>query len=250
MKIGDGFAATGKAGAMERSNEPPEIVKEIVFDKAKKAQLRQPKGRRNSGPPEGFIESPDRPGIWAHPDAISQFKSLVAGKLEIQESEDNDPEVKALANELRQIRLPAEERAGRKTNSSEVVTIMDAERLARYLVHGRGVRVHPDLETVRWIPTPGKAGSGGTMDAGTHISKGDDGHWPVVDPEAFYDMDQIEVAQDPSNGEWVASHPSGVHHSSHSKMKAQAACVNELMQRIEHTREAMNVGGSDGHTDQ
>lgn len=234
---------------MTEQNEPPKIVKEMVFRKAKEEQLRGPKGKRNSGPPEGFVESEDRPGIWSHPDAIAYMANLVKGKLDIQESEDNDPEVRALANELRQIRLPAEERAGRKTAPADVITIMDADRLARYLVKGRGVRVHPDLETIRWIATPGKAGSGGTMDAGTHIEKDEEGQWPVVDPESFYDMDQIEVAQDPSNGEWVASHPSGVHHSSHSKMKAQAECVNELMRRIEHTREAMaQEGDSDAHT--
>lgn len=220
--------------------EPPKIVKEIVFEKAKAAQLkRPPKGSRKSGPPEGFVESPERPGIFAHPDMIKQFENMVRGRLEIQESEDNDPEVKALADELRQIRLPGEERDGRSISKPDVVTVMDAERLARYLVKGRGVRVHPELETQRWIPTPGKAGSGGTMDAGTHISKGEDGQWPIVDPEAFYDMDQIEVRQDPANGEWVASHPSGVHHSSYSKMKAQAACVNELMARIDETRKAI-----------
>lgn len=60
-----------------------------------------------------------------------------------------------------------------------------------------------------------------------------------MDAESFYDMDQIEIAQDPSNGEWVASHPSGVHHSSHSKNRAMADCVNDLLSRIDSTREAM-----------
>uniref|UniRef100_UPI003F499470 hypothetical protein n=1 Tax=Nocardia suismassiliense TaxID=2077092 RepID=UPI003F499470 len=140
-----------------------------------------------------------------------------------------DPQVRTLAEELSVIHLPEWlNPAGRKLAEPTITSIKQAVRIADYLVR-RGVRIHPELEQIRWAPTPG--GLSGPFDTGLHITKDEHGHWPVLDPETFYDVADIEVAQR-DDGTWYAAHPRGIAFEAATKTDAYAGLVDRLRQRI------------------
>lgn len=188
---------------------------------------------KNAGPPEGFVEDPNTPGVHVSPQYQAWMKEQLGIRVaEMQAESEIDPEVKALAEELAVVHLPEYVNGqGRKLAEPDRFEILQAQRLAEYLVKGRGVRVHPDLETLRWVPTPG----GHPHDLGLHIERDENGDWPAPDPEDFFDLDKIVVAQ--SENGWVASHPSGVAVQEETKSKAKAGAVAELMKRIEEAKE-------------
>ncbi|MFF2553454.1 hypothetical protein ACFVUS_20820 [Nocardia sp. NPDC058058] len=173
-------------------------------------------------------------GQLVTPEFLSLLQQTLSGKLaEPKPDEEQDPQVRALAEELAVIHLPEwHSQVGRKLADPTVTSIKQATRVAEYLVK-RGVRVHSDLEEIRWAPTPG--GLPGAFDTGMHITKDPEGNWPVPDPETFYDLDLIEVKQT-DEGFWSATHPRGLSTEAPTKTDAYAALVNQLRQRINEAR--------------
>lgn len=144
------------------------------------------------------------------------------------------PNVKALAEELAVLHLPEwRNPAGRKLAEPTTVQTQQAPRLAQWL-HDRGVRIHPELETVRWRPTPG--GPPGVYDQGLHIYPDADGNWPDPDPEDFYDLDDIEV-KPIEGGRWAGVHPRGIAFEADSKSEAYEGIVGALRRKIEEAKQ-------------
>ncbi|WP_216917511.1 hypothetical protein [Nocardia noduli] len=172
-------------------------------------------------------------GQLVTPEFLALMQSVLTGKIERPaDLDDIDPEVKALADELSVIHLPEWRRGAGATVEPTVTRIRQANRVAEYLVK-RGVRLHPELEEIRWSPTPG--GHPGAFDTGVHITKDEHGQWPVPDPESFYDVDDIVVNQ-AENGLWCAVHPRGLVHEAPTKSEAHAGLVTQLLRRIEEVR--------------
>ncbi|MBH0776996.1 hypothetical protein [Nocardia bovistercoris] len=172
-------------------------------------------------------------GQLVTPEFLALIQNVLSGRLqEMPESEALDPEVKALAEELSVIHLPAWQRGAGTTADPTVTGIKQAARVAEYLVR-RGVRVHPELEEIRWTPTPG--GQPGAFDTGLHIHRDENGHWPVPDPDSFYDVDDIDVTQ-VEDGTWCAVHPRGLAFEAPTKSEAYAGMLAQLRVRIEQAR--------------
>ncbi|WP_067466083.1 hypothetical protein [Nocardia amamiensis] len=167
---------------------------------------------------------------------MALIQHALSGKLaESEATAELDPQVRALAEELSVIHLPEwRDSVGRKRAEPAVTSIKQATRVADYLVK-RGVRVHPELEEIRWTPTPG--GMPGAFDIGLHVTKDEDGQWPAPDPESFYDFDDIEVEQT-DEGLWCATHPRGLAVEATTKTEAYAGIVDRLRERIERARKA------------
>ncbi len=182
-----------------------------------------------------YIESPDG-GPKITPQFISFLQQALTGKLpDLGEIPEEDPEVLTLAAELAVIHLPEwTNPAGRKLADPTVTSIKQAIRVAKYLVQGRGVRIHPDLETLRWVPTPG--GLAGPYDTGLHVTKDEHGNWPTPDPEQFYDVDDVTVSQ-LDTGEWAAVHPRGIQFTAPSKSEALQGIIERIRQKIEEARD-------------
>ncbi|MGI5223071.1 hypothetical protein [Nocardia sp. CA-290969] len=146
-----------------------------------------------------------------------------------------DPNVRTLAEDLVVIHLPEwRNPAGRVMAEPTTVHTQNAPRIAQYF-HDRGWRHHPELETVRWRPTPG--GPPGVYDQGLHIHPDEDGNWPDPDPEDFYDLDDIKVGP-LEDGRWAATHPRGLQFEADTKSEAYEGIVGVLRRKIE---EAKNV---------
>jgi hypothetical protein len=144
-----------------------------------------------------------------------------------------DPNIVALAGDLAVIHLPDWfNPAGRKLAEPATVQMQQAPRVAQYL-HDRGWRHHPELETVRWRPTPG--GPPGVYDKGLHIHPDENGVWPDPDPEDFYDIADIEVRQ-LEDGQWAARHPRDIAFQAPTKSEAYEGIVGVLRRRIEEAR--------------
>ncbi|QIS16581.1 hypothetical protein [Nocardia arthritidis] len=173
-------------------------------------------------------------GQLVTPEFLALIEQALSGKLaESAESERLDPEVKALAEELSVIHLPEwQSPTGPRTAEPTVTGIKQATRVAEYLVK-RGVRMHPELEEIRWVATPG--GPPGAFDTGVHITKDENGEWPAPDPESFYDIDKVEVTKT-DDGIWIAIHPRGLSFEAASKTEAYAGLVDQLRERIEQAR--------------
>lgn len=173
-------------------------------------------------------------GQLVTPEFLAFIQQALSGKLaEHKPDEELDPQVRALAEELSVIHLPEwRSEVGRKLADPTVTSIKQATRIAAYLVK-RGVRVHPELEEIRWAPTP--SGPPGAFDTGIHITKDSEGNWPAPDPETFYNLDDIEVRQT-DEGLWFASHPRGLSTEAASKTDAYADIVDQLRQRIAQAR--------------
>ncbi|APE37669.1 hypothetical protein BOX37_31230 [Nocardia mangyaensis] len=173
-------------------------------------------------------------GQLVTPEFIAFLQQTLSGKLAAAEEDDDlDPDVRALAEELSVIHLPEwQSRVGRKLAEPTVTSIKQATRVAEYLVK-RGVRVHPELERIRWVPTP--AGPPGAFDTGAHITPDEDGNWPSPDPETFYDLDDIDVRQG-DEGLWSATHPRGLSFEGPTKTDAYAGLVELLRDRINEAR--------------
>ncbi|WP_278266190.1 hypothetical protein [Nocardia sp. AG03] len=190
---------------------------------------------RDEVPPKtGYVHTES--GQLVTPEFLALLQQTLSGKLaEADQDDELDPQVRALAEELSVIHLPAwQSRVGRKLAEPTVTSIKQATRVAEYLVK-RGVRVHPELETIRWIPTP--AGPPGAFDTGTHITPNDDGSWPDPDPEVFYDLADIDVRQT-DEGMWSATHPRGLAVEGPTKTDAYAGIVEVLRERINTARTA------------
>ncbi|WP_431953972.1 hypothetical protein [Nocardia lijiangensis] len=161
---------------------------------------------------------------------MALIQQTLSGKLaEAGPDEDLDPQVRALAEELSVIHLPEwRSQVGRKLADPTVTSIKQATRVAAYLVE-RGVRVHQELEEIRWVPTP--SGPPGAFDTGEHITRDANGNWPELDAEDFYDFDDIVVKQT-DDGAWFATHPRGVAVEGSTRSEAHASMVDELRRRI------------------
>lgn len=146
-----------------------------------------------------------------------------------------NPEVARMTAELVVLHLPEwRNPAGRKLAEPTTVTTPQAPRVADWLI-ARGWRWHPELEQKRWVPTPGS--SGGPYDEGLHIEPDEFGQWPDPDPELFYDISDIEVAQ-LEDGQWAARHPRGLTFQADTKSEAYAGLVGRLRAKIEEVRDA------------
>ncbi|WP_067819511.1 hypothetical protein [Nocardia inohanensis] len=187
-------------------------------------------------PPSDYVKTDT--GQLVTPEFLQFLQQTLSGKLPAREETDElDPQVKALADELTVIHLPEwESKVGRKLADPTVTSIKQATRIAEYLVK-RGVRMHPELEEIRWTATPG--GPPGAFDVGMHITKDENGDWPAPDPEDFYDLDDIEVQQS-DDGIWIATHPRGLAHESATKTEAYAGVVDQLRRRISDARGSGN----------
>ncbi|WP_028479570.1 hypothetical protein [Nocardia sp. CNY236] len=186
----------------------------------------------NHQPPPQYVQTDA--GQLVTPEFLAFIQQALSGKLaENADTEALDPEVKALAEELSVIHLPAwSSTTSPRTAEPTVTGMKQATRVAEYLVK-RGVRVHPDLEEIRWVATPG--GPPGAFDTGIHVTKDENGQWPSPDPESFYDFDDIEVTQT-DDGAWCAVHPRGLSFEAATKTEAYAGVVDQLRQRIEQAR--------------
>ncbi|WP_282777302.1 MULTISPECIES: hypothetical protein [unclassified Nocardia] len=184
-------------------------------------------------PPQSNYVKTDT-GQLVTPEFLSFLQHTLTGKLaDHQPDTALDPQVRALAEELSVIHLPEwHSEVGRKLADPTVTSIKQATRVAEYLVK-RGVRVHPELEEIRWTPTPG--GPPGAFDTGMHITKDTQGNWPTPDPESYYDLEQIQVKQT-DDGLWCATHPRGLSAQAPTKTDAYAGMVEQLRQRIEQAR--------------
>lgn len=208
---------------MSEREDGKQVIREVHFRKAN--------GNAPAGPPPGYSETPDAPGVHTTERYRNWLREQITGVIAEQPDEQLDPEVKALADELAIVHLPQWKQGERVIAEPSRVEIRQAQRLAEYLVKGRGVRVHPEHETLRWVATP----NGGPHDLGIHIEKDEHGEWPTPDPEAFFDLEKIVVTQGP-DGSWVAAHPCGANAQGASKAKAHADVVQQLIARIEEAR--------------
>jgi len=166
-----------------------------------------------------------------------QFARMVLeGKLpDIGEVPELDPQIQALTAELQTVHLPEwRNPAGRKLADPATVQVPLAPRVAQYLFE-RGWRHHPELETIRWHPTPG--GGPQAHDDGLHVHPDENGQWPDPDPELFYDFDDIKVRQH-EDGQWGAWHPRGTSFTAATKSEAYAGLVDRLRRKIEEARNA------------
>ncbi|MEV0356364.1 hypothetical protein AB0H71_09905 [Nocardia sp. NPDC050697] len=167
------------------------------------------------------------------PEFLAFLQQALTGKLDETRVTELDPQVRALAEELSVIHLPEwHDEVGRKRAEPTVTGIKQATRVAAYLVR-RGVRVHAELEELRWAPTPG--GQPGAFDIGIHVTRDENGQWPVPDVEEFYDFEQIEVRHQ-DDGTWVATHPRGLAVEAPTRSDAYAGLVDALRVRIEEAR--------------
>lgn len=142
-----------------------------------------------------------------------------------------DPLVAQLAAELVEVHLPEwRNPAGRKIADPLTVRVPQAPRLAAYLV-ARGWAHDPARETVRWIPTPG----GAPDDQGMHIHPDENGNWPDPDPEAFYDIADVQVSQG-EDGRWIAFHPRGIQFEASAKSEAYEGITARLRAKIEEAK--------------
>ncbi|MEU8895482.1 hypothetical protein [Nocardia sp. NPDC048505] len=187
----------------------------------------------NHQPPPEYVKTDS--GQLVTPEFLHLLQQTLSGKLaDAQPDEELDPQVRALAEELSVIHLPEWRSAvGRKLADPTVTSIKQATRIAEYLIQ-RGVRVHSELEEIRWIPTP--SGLPGVFDLGMHFTKDQHGQWPAPDPETFYDFDDIQVIQG-DDGLWHATHPRGLTVEAETKTDAYAGLVEELRARIAQARQ-------------
>ena len=141
------------------------------------------------------------------------------------------PDVARMIEELSIVHLPEwRTPTGRKMADPSVVRIPQMVRIAQYLVEQRGWRWEPGCERTRWAPTPG--GPSGPYDTGLHYERDETGQWPVLDPEAFWDIDDIRTEQLP-DGTWSAAHPRGIAFTAGSKSEAHAGLVGRIRTKIE-----------------
>ncbi|MGN2635335.1 hypothetical protein ACTD5D_03890 [Nocardia takedensis] len=192
-------------------------------------------------PPPTYARTEE--GQLVTPEFLALIQQMLTGKPAERESNaELDPQVKALAEELSVIHLPEwHDEIGRKRAEPTVTGIKQATRVAEYLVR-RGVRVLPELEEIRWMPTPD--GPPAAFDLGIHIGKDAEGRWPAPDPEEFYDLEAIEVKQT-DDGLWCAVHPRGLVAEGATKTAAYADLVGKLRERIEHARGAKERSAHD-----
>ncbi|OJF83523.1 hypothetical protein [Nocardia seriolae] len=188
----------------------------------------------NHQPPSEYVKTDT--GQLVTPEFLALIQQSLSGKLsESRQTDELPPEVKALAEELSVIHLPEwRSEVGRKLAEPTVTSIKQAVRVAEYLVK-RGVRVHPDLEEIRWTPTPG--GQPGVFDTALHLTKDATGNWPAPDPEVFYNLEDIQVTKT-DDGLWSATHPRGLATEAPTKTDAYAALVDQLRARIDQARQA------------
>lgn len=166
------------------------------------------------------------------------LRHVVDGTLPTLDVPEVPPEVRELAEELAVLHLPEwKNPAGRKLADPAVIQVAQAPRIADYLI-ARGYRRDPELEVVRWVPTPG--GLPGPYDTGLHYGRDENGDWPPdPDPERFWDVDHVEVSQLP-DGTWKAEHPRGIGFQAASKSEALAGIVDTIRTKIEEARNAMD----------
>lgn len=174
-------------------------------------------------------------GARVSPQFLAFVQQAIYGKLpDPGEVPEMDPEIVALAEELACIHLPEwRNPAGRQLAEPTVTGIKQAVRVAEYL-HKRGIRRHPDLEQIRWVPTPG--GMVGPFDTGLHITPDENGQWPTPDPEEFWDIEDIKVTQ-LQNGTWAAAHPRGIALEADTKSEAYAGLVDKIRAKIEEAKQ-------------
>lgn len=203
----------------------PEIVEQVV---TKAGRAEQQTRYRETG----------TEGVRVTDEFLSFLRQAAAGKLPNPGDVPTlDPQIIALAEELAVVHLPEwRNPAGRKLAEPCSLPVPQAPRLAQYLF-ARGVRIHPELETVRWRPTPG--GPPGPYDPGMHIYPDEDGIWPDPDPEAFWDIAHIEVAH-LEDGSWAARHPRGITYQAPTKSEAYEGIVARLRAKIEEANNGMD----------
>ncbi|SNY83928.1 hypothetical protein SAMN04244553_3579 [Nocardia amikacinitolerans] len=205
-------------------SEEPEIVESVSFPAADAVTSEAPRYR-------------DINGIGVTDKFIAFMQQALHGRLpELGEVAEADPQIRYLAEELTVVHLPEwRNPAGRKLADPTVTSIKGAPRLADYLFQ-RGWRHHPELEQIRWVPTPG--GPPGPYDTGLHVTPDENGEWPMPDPEEFYDIDDIDVRQ-LEDGTWAAAHPRGLAFQAPTKSEAYAGLVEKIRTKIKEARDGV-----------
>ncbi|MGW5316712.1 hypothetical protein [Nocardia thailandica] len=164
------------------------------------------------------------------------LRQVVEGKLPTVDVPEASPEVRQLTEELAVLHLPEwRNPAGRKLAEPTVITMTQAARIADYLVR-RGYVHDPEREAIRWAPTP--RGLPGPHDLGLHYTRGEDGQWPVLDHEAFWNVDDIRVEQLP-DGTWKGEHPRGLAFQAATKSEALAGIAAKVRQKIEEAQDVV-----------
>ncbi|GAB4582633.1 hypothetical protein [Nocardia sp. IFM 10818] len=200
----------------------PEIVEQITTAAGHEQQATAP---------------PPQPDVTASPHFRAFVEALLNGKLPaLPELPPMDPQVLAIAKELTIIHLPEWRNAsGRLIAEPATFELKSAVRIAAYL-YQRGMRLLPEHEQIRWIPTPG--GPPPAHDDGMHITPDEHGNWPAPDPERFYDIAEITVGRN-DDGTWTAIHPRGIQFTgAATKSEAYAGIVTRLRAKIEEANNA------------
>ncbi|MGW4124776.1 hypothetical protein [Nocardia sp. NPDC004711] len=206
------------------SDHEPEIVEQIVTKTGRDQQQ-----RADATTPPGSGE----PQVTA---AMRAFiEQALGGRLpDLGKIPEQDPQVLALAAELQTIHLPEwRNPTGRVLAGPATTQIQGAVRIAEYLVR-RGVRIHPEHEQIRWMPTPG--GPPAVYDDGLHVTPDEHGNWPAPDPETFWDVADIAIRQD-RDGRWVAAHPRGIEFTADSKSEAYEGVFTRLRAKIKEAQQ-------------
>jgi hypothetical protein len=125
-------------------------------------------------------------------------------------------EVEQLYDMLKIIRLPDE------GHGRPAVALMNlGYKRQGNLLHDLGVRVHPELAKLKWIPSPGIT-PGHDQDVGKWLERNADGTWPDDDPIANLDPAKDITVQQQSGGRWLAFHKASGRHVDDCKSKAEA----------------------------
>ena len=133
----------------------------------------------------------------------------------------DDPEFEQFAAGFQRLRAPAD--GGMPAINVEM---FGYHRIARSM-YDQGYRLHPELATKKWTPTPG-LGVNSSYDGGKFFDRNSDGSWPVESIEAELDLDDIQVDLMPT-GEWGAVHgPSQVAATGATKVEATRKLMDEL----------------------
>ncbi|OBA62179.1 hypothetical protein A5780_19155 [Nocardia sp. 852002-20019_SCH5090214] len=212
------------------SDDAQEIVDEIVTKIGRERAERQ--AMQEAAKNGDYIDSD---GARVTPKFLQFMRLAQEGKLpDPGDVPEVDPEVRRLIEELTVVHLPEwRTPSGRKIAEPAVARIPQAARLAQYLVD-RGWAQQPERERIRWAPTPG--GLTDPFDTGLHYERDENGEWPVIDPEAFWDIEHIETKQQ-QDGTWVAAHHRGIAFTGATKSEAYAGLVDRIRNKIEEAKQ-------------
>lgn len=201
----------------------PEIVTEIRF---KPAGIGATIGGHNA-------DDDDAPGV-PQPKTPATNLAQVQQRLldfaggKIEDPTPEDPDKVFFYDGLKVVHLPEW-----KSMPADRIQIPQSRRLADAL-WDQGYRRHPELEQVRWQPSPGTTAKN-PHDAGVFVEREADGTWPIADPEEFYSPEKIRVTE--QDGKWCAVHEqAAIVEYADTRMKAYLAVANQLDKLIESAK--------------